>query len=72
MEFLKSILSKADPNIVVAVLAALSAFISWLVKSFFEKPIENSKATFEKLLQKKIKILSKIKLRLKFIEIHCL
>jgi hypothetical protein len=47
---------------------ALIAFISWLAKSLVEKPIKDSRITFDKLVQDRVVLLSKVKLRLKFIE----
>jgi len=64
---LKTLLSIADPNIVVFLLTTLVAFISWLVKGLVEKPIAESKNTFNKFLEKRIEILTEVKARLNFI-----
>lgn len=64
---LKTLFSIADPNIVVFLLTTLVAFISWLVKGLVEKPIAESKNTFNKFLEKRIEILTEVKARLNFI-----
>jgi len=64
---LKTLFSIADPNIVVFLLTTLVAFISWLVKGLVEKPIAESKNTFNKFLEKRIEILTEVKSRLNFI-----
>lgn len=64
---LKTLLSIADPNILVFLLTTLVAFISWLVKGLVEKPIAESKNTFNKFLEKRIEILTEVKARLNFI-----
>jgi len=64
---LKTLFSIANPNIVVFLLTTLVAFISWLVKGLVEKPIAESKNTFNKFLEKRIEILTEVKSRLNFI-----
>ena len=64
---LKTLFSIANPNIVVFLLTTLVAFISWLVKGLVEKPIAESKNTFNKFLEKRIEILTEVKARLNFI-----
>ena len=64
---LKTLFSIANPNIVVFLLSTLVAFISWLVKGLVEKPIAESKNTFNKFLEKRIEILTEVKSRLNFI-----
>lgn len=61
------ILTKANPNVVIFLLTTLIAFISWLIKSLVEKPISESKNTFNKYFEKRIEILTEVKTRLNFI-----
>ncbi len=64
---INSIIEEANPNIVVFLLTTLVAFISWIVKSLVEKPLIESKNTFNKFFDKRIEILTEIKTRLHFI-----
>jgi hypothetical protein len=64
---IESILKNANPDMVIFLLTTLIAFISWLVKSLVEKPITESKNTFNKYLEKRIEILTEVKSRLNFI-----
>jgi len=64
---LKILLSSANPNILIFLLTTLIAFISWLVKSLVEKPITESKRTFNKFFERRIEILTEVKTRLNFI-----
>jgi hypothetical protein len=64
---IETIIKEANPNIVIFLLATIVAFISWLVKSLLEKPISDSKNTFEKYFDKRIEILTEVKTRLNFI-----
>ncbi len=50
-------------------LTTLIAFISWIVKVFIENPIEDSRNTFHKFIEKRIEILTEIKSLLEFINI---
>ncbi|MDR0802748.1 hypothetical protein [Fluviicola sp.] len=67
MGLIKSILTEANPNIVIFLMTSFIAFISWIVKGLIEKPINDSKNTFNKFLEKRIEILFEIKARLNFI-----
>ncbi|SEA52854.1 hypothetical protein SAMN05443667_105121 [Flavobacterium gillisiae] len=64
---LKEIITNADPNVVIFLSTTLIAFISWLVKSLVEKPIADSKNTFNKFIERRIEILTEVKSRLNFI-----
>jgi hypothetical protein len=64
---LKIILNNANPDLIIFLLTTLIAFFSWLVKSLVEKPITESKNTFNKFLEKRIEILTEVKTRLHFI-----
>jgi len=64
---IESIIKNANPDVVIFLLTTLIAFISWLVKSLVERPIAESKNTFNKFLEKRIEILTEIKARLNFI-----
>ena len=64
---IESILKNANPDIVIFLFTTLAAFISWIVKSLIEKPISESKNTFNKFLEKRIEILTEVKTRLNFI-----
>ena len=61
------ILNRADPNVVVFLLTILAAFISWLIKGLVEKPLSESKKTFNNLFEKRIEVLTEVKTRLNFI-----
>jgi hypothetical protein len=50
-------LQKVDPNIAIFVGTTLIAFISWLIKGLIEKPLIESKSTFNKYFEKRIEIL---------------
>lgn len=64
---IETIFAKANPDVVIFLITSLIAFISWLVKSLIEKPIAESKNTFNKFLEKRIEILTEVKTRLNFI-----
>lgn len=64
---IESILKSANPDIVIFLMTTLIAFVSWLVKGLVEKPIAESKYTFNKFLEKRIEILAEVKSRLCFI-----
>lgn len=64
---LESIIKSANSNLVIFLLTTLFAFVSWLIKSLMEKPITESKATFNKFFEKRIEILTEVKIRLNFI-----
>jgi len=64
---IETIIKNANPDIVIFLVTTLLAFISWLVKSLIEKPITESKNTFNKFLEKRIEILTEVKTRLNFI-----
>lgn len=64
---LKTIINSANPDLAIFLLATLVAFVSWLIKSLVEKPITESKNTFNKFLEKRIEILTEVKTRLNFI-----
>jgi len=61
------IIEKANPDVVIFLLTTFVAFISWLLKSLVEKPLNESKNTFTKYFDKRIEILTEIKTRLNFI-----
>ncbi len=64
---IEKVITSANPNVVIFLLTTLIAFISWLVKSLVEKPIADSKNTFNKFLEIRIEILTEVKSRLNFI-----
>jgi len=64
---IEKIITNANPDVVIFLLTTLIAFISWLIKSLVEKPIAESKNTFNKFLEKRIEILTEVKTRLNFI-----
>ena len=64
---IEKIITNANPDVVIFLLTTLIAFISWLIKSLVEKPIAESKNTFNKFLEKRIEILTEAKTRLNFI-----
>ncbi|MPN27142.1 hypothetical protein SDC9_174569 [bioreactor metagenome] len=64
---LETLFSRINPDIVIFLVTTLLAFISWLIKGLVEKPIIESKNTFNKFLEKRIEVLTEIKVRLNFI-----
>lgn len=62
-----TIIKNANPDIVIFLLTTLIAFASWIVKSLIEKPIADSKSTFNKFFEKRIEVLTEFKTRLNFI-----
>ena len=66
MDLIK-IIGAADPNVKVFFLTAIAGLVSWIVKGLLEGPIQESKSTFEKFVDRRIEILSEILTRLKFI-----
>lgn len=64
---LELIFKNANPDIVIILLTSLFGFISWLVKSLVEKPIKESKETFNKFVEKRIELLTEVKTLLNFI-----
>jgi len=62
-----TIIKEANPNVVIFLLTTFVAFISWLIKSLVEKPLNESKNTFTKYFDKRIEILTEVKTRLNFI-----
>lgn len=61
------IIKGADPNIVICILTGLFAFLSWMIKGLIERPINESKLTFNQLFEKRLTILYAIKVRLSII-----
>lgn len=66
MDFIDTI-KNADSNLLVFLLTSLIAFISWIIKGSIEKPINDSKTTFEKTYSIRIEIMTEIKNRLSLI-----
>ncbi|NWJ51904.1 MAG: hypothetical protein HXX14_13675 [Bacteroidetes bacterium] len=64
---LESLYASANPNIVIFLFTSFVAFLSWLVKSLVEKPILESKNTFNNFFEKRIEILVEVNTRLNFI-----
>lgn len=62
-----NIISKVSPDFLIFLLTSFFAFIAWLLKKLLEKPIEDSKKTFNQFFQLRIDILTKIKVRLCFL-----
>lgn len=67
MDKIDLLLSKANPDLVIFILVTFVAFISWLVKCLIEMPINESKETFYRFVDKRISVLTDIKSRLCFI-----
>ncbi|MDR1414203.1 MAG: hypothetical protein LBI96_00155, partial [Odoribacteraceae bacterium] len=67
MDIIEVLLSKANADVVIFFATTLIAFISWLVKNLVERPISESKETFHKFINKRIEILTEIKIRLNLI-----
>lgn len=64
---LKNILINSNPNLVIFLLTSLFAVISWMIKGLIEKPLIESKNTFNRFLEKRVEILTEIKTRLNLI-----
>jgi len=62
-----NLLAGVNPDILIVLLTALFAFLSWIIKGLVEKPLEETKNTFNKFLEQRIEILTFVKTRLKFI-----
>ncbi len=60
-------LNKIDPNIAIFIATSLFGFMAWILKSLIEKPLLESKNTFNKFFEKRIEILTEIKVNLSFI-----
>lgn len=61
------ILKLSDSNLLVFLITSIIAFFSWIVKGSIEKPINDSKQTFEKTYNVRIEIMTEIKNRLSLI-----
>lgn len=64
---LKELLNDADPNIVIFLMTAFFGFLTWLIKGLIEKPLVESKTTFNRIFEKRLQILIEVKTRLEFI-----
>ncbi|APA93462.1 hypothetical protein [Myroides] len=60
-------LKQVDSNLLVFLLTSLIAFLTWVIKGSIEKPINDSKQTFEKTFNIRIEIMTEIKNRLSLI-----
>lgn len=61
------VLKDVDSNLLVFLLTSLIAFVAWIIKGAIEKPINDSKITFEKTFNIRIEILTEVKNRLSLI-----
>lgn len=66
MDFIET-LKSADSNLLVFLLTSSVAFVTWIIKGSIEKPINDSKQTFEKTFNIRIEIMTEIKNRLSLI-----
>lgn len=66
MDFIET-LKSSDSNLLVFLLTSLIAFLTWIIKGSIEKPINDSKQTFEKTYNIRIEIMTEIKNRLSLI-----
>lgn len=57
----------ARPELTTLFFSSVIAFFTWLIKNLVDKPIEDSKNTFEKYFEKRIQVLSEINANLHFI-----
>lgn len=64
---LNRLLVEADPNLLIFFATSLFAFLSWLVKGLVEKPLSESRTTFNHFLEKRLEILTEVKMRLNLI-----
>lgn len=66
MDFLET-LKLADSNLLVFLLTSIIAFLTWIIKGSIEKPINDSKQTFEKTFNIRVETMTEIKNRLSLI-----
>lgn len=64
---LNSLIKEANPNIVLFLLTTGVAIVSWIIKSLVDKPLIQSKETFNTFFPKRLEILMEVKTRLNFI-----
>lgn len=60
-------IQESSPELTTLLFSSIIVFITWLIKSIIEKPIENSRSTFVKYFEKRIQVLSEINANLNFI-----
>jgi len=63
----ESLLTKINPDVGIFLATSLFAFVAWIVKGLIDKPLSESKATFNLYLEKRIEILTEVKANLGFI-----
>lgn len=63
VEYLKTV----NPTILIFLATSLFAFMSWILKSIVENPINEAKSTFIKFFEKRVEILSEVKVKLTLI-----
>lgn len=64
---LSDLLNDVNPNFVIFLLTTLIAFLSWMIKALVERPLVESKATFNKIFESRLSILTEVKTKLIFI-----
>lgn len=64
---LDKIFTGVNPNVAIFLLTSLFAFVSWIIKGLFEKPLAESKTTFNQFFEKRVEMLTEVKARLHFI-----
>ena len=60
-------IQESSPELTTLVFSSIIVFITWLIKTLIEKPIENSRNTFVKYFEKRDQILSELNANLHFI-----
>ena len=60
-------IQESSPELTTLVFSSIIVFITWLIKTLIEKPIENSRNTFVKYFEKRVQILSELNANLHFI-----
>lgn len=60
-------IQESSPELATLVFSSIIAFITWLIKTLIEKPIDRSRSTFVKYFEKRIQILSELNANLHFI-----
>jgi len=60
-------IQESSPELTTLVFSFIIVFITWLIKTLIEKPIENSRNTFVKYFEKRVQILSELNANLHFI-----
>ncbi|EHO13226.1 hypothetical protein [Myroides odoratimimus] len=67
MDFIVDTLKGIDQKLLIFILTSFFGLISWFIKGIIDKPLNESRTSFEKILNLRIEILTKVKNRLHYI-----